>query len=88
MERFIKIKNQRLLIILCTDCKLSTKIQTIILNKYLHRILDADQRGFRKDCYIGSNILDLQHLIDYVNENNIDGLLMCPDFENAFDTIE
>ena len=41
-----------------------------------------------KDCYIGSNILELQHLRDYANENNIPGLLVCIDFEKAFDTIE
>ena len=41
-----------------------------------------------KDYYIGSNILELQHLIDYVNENNIDDQLMCIGFEKAFDTIE
>ena len=41
-----------------------------------------------KDHYIGSNILELQHLIDYVNEHNIAGVLMCIDFEKAFDTVE
>ena len=49
------------------DYKLLTEIQTIRINKSLPRIIDADQRGFMKDCYIGSNILELQHLVDYVN---------------------
>ena len=75
--------------ILCRDDKLLTKIQTIRINVYLPGIIDADQRAFMKDHYIGSNILEVQHLKDcYVNENNIAGLLMCMDFEKAFDTIE
>ena len=49
-------------------------------------IKDADQRGFIKDHYIGSDILALQNLIDYVIENKITGLLMYIDFEKAFDT--
>ena len=57
-----------------------TKRWTIRIRKYLPRIIDTDQRGFMKDHYIGSNILELEHLIDYVNENNIAGLLMCNDF--------
>ena len=58
------------------------------INKYLPRIIDADQKGSMKGNYIGSNILELQHLKDYVNENKIAGLLMCIDFEKAFDTYE
>ena len=33
-------------------------------------------------------ILELQHLIDYVNENSIAGLSVCIDFEKAFDTFD
>ena len=50
------------------DYKLSTKIQTIRINKYLSRIIDADLWVSMKDHFIGSIIVDLQHLIDYVNE--------------------
>ena len=43
--------------ILCTEYKLLTKRQTIRINKYPPRIIDADQKGFVKDCYISSNKL-------------------------------
>ena len=84
----LKIKNWRLLMILCTYYNFLTKIQTIRINKYLPRVKDADQRSFMKDYYTGTNILELQHLIDFVNEKTIAGLLMCIAFEKAFVTIE
>ena len=65
---------------------LSFNKNTIRINKYIPRMIYADQRGFMKDHYIDSNILEIQHLIDYVNENNIAGLLMCIDFEKKNDT--
>ena len=65
--------------ILYMDYKLLTKIQTIIINKYLPKIIDADQGVFMKDHYIGSNILELQPLIHYVGENNIACPLLCID---------
>ena len=70
------------------DYELLTGVQTIRINQNLPRIIDANQRGLMNDHYIGSNILELQNLIDYVNENNMAGLLMCIDFEKGFDTIE
>ena len=66
--------------ILCMDYKLRAKKQTIRINEYLSRIMAADQRGFMKDFCIDLNILELQHLIDYGNENNVAGLLMCIGF--------
>ena len=57
----------------CIDYKLVTKIQTHRIDKYLPRIIDVDQGGFMKDHNIVSNILELQHLIDYGNEINIAG---------------
>ena len=52
--------------ILCMDYKLLTKMQTFRINKYLPRIIGADERGFVNDCYIGSNTLELQYLTDYL----------------------
>ena len=63
------------------DYKLLTKIQKSRINKYLPRIIDADQRRLMRDCCISSKILELQNLIDYVNENSIASQLMCIDFE-------
>ena len=67
-KKRLKIKNWRLLKILGMNYKLLTKLQTIRIDKYFSRTIGADQRGFMKDCYIGSNILELHNLIDYISD--------------------
>ena len=45
-------------------------------------------KGFITDRYISSNTVTIQNLIDYVNRNYIALLLICFDFEKAYDSIE
>ena len=41
-----------------------------------------------RHIYIGNNIRLMYDVIDYCNENNLPGLLLCIDFEKAFDSLD
>ena len=41
-----------------------------------------------KDRFMGENTCLLYELMDYLEENDMDGLLLLVDFEKAFDSIE
>ena len=51
-------------------------------------MINEDQTGFMANRYIGDNIRLIYDLISYLNKKNIPGLLLCLDFEKAFDSVD
>ena len=54
----------------------------------LLNIINNSQTGFLKGRYIGENIRILFELLDYVEENEIPGMVFFSDFEKTFDSID
>ena len=51
-------------------------------------LVKEDHTGLMANRFIGDNIRLIYDLISYVNNNKISGLLLCLDFEKAFDSLD
>ena len=56
------------------------------LQKVLPSIISSDQQGFIQNRYIGFNIRQIQEIIDYTDELDLEGTILFLDFRKAFDT--
>jgi len=83
-----KLKNWRPITLLNQDYKYLAKCLADRCKHILPTIIHNDQSGFVPGRVIGSNILRVQDIINLCKERNIDALLMCIDYEKAFDSIE
>ena len=54
----------------------------------LHKIIHSDQNGYIKDRYIGFNLRQIQDIIDYCEQYQIEGAIIFVDFSKAFDSLE
>ena len=70
------------------DYKIAAKAIANRLKRVLPRLIDHDQSGFLKGRFIGENIRLVDATIKYTATKNIPGLLLFPDFEKVFDTVE
>ena len=58
------------------------------LKKILPNVIHSDQTGFLKGRFIGENIRLALDVMEYVNSNNMGGLMFLIDFEKVFDKLE
>ena len=87
-EELYYIRNWRPLTLLNCDCKIAAKAIANRLKIYLPKLVNNDQTGFIKGRSIAENIRLIDSVINYTASKNIAGLLLCLDFEKAFDTLE
>lgn len=84
----IYLKNWRPISLLNTDYKLLAKCIALRVKRVLPNVINGDQTGFLKGRFIGENIRLALDIIDYLNSNNLPGLMFMIDFEKAFDKLE
>ena len=53
----------------------------------LNILISDTQTGFIKERYIGENTRVIHHIMNYIDTNNIPGLLVLIDFEKEFDSL-
>ena len=82
------IKHWRPISLINVDCKLLSGVLAYRLKKVLPKIIGNEQKGFLKNRYIGENIRTVYDLMQYLEDENKDGMLLLLDFEKAFDSIE
>ena len=58
------------------------------LKKVLPSLINKYQAGFMSKRYMGDNIRLVYDLFHDLNYNNLPGLLICIDFEKAFDSVD
>ena len=58
------------------------------LKVVLPTLINQDQTGFMADRFIGDNIRLIHDLISYLHRTKLPGLLLCLDFEKAFDSVD
>ena len=51
-------------------------------------MIHEDQTEIMANLYVGDNIRLIYDLINYLNTKNASGLLLCLDFEKAFDSVD
>ena len=55
---------------------------------FLPKLVSGDQTGLIRDRFIGENIRLIDSVIKYTKAKNMPRLLLFPDFEKAFDTLQ
>jgi len=81
------IKNFRPISLLNIVYKIGSACIANRLKAVLPLLISEDQTGFMKNRYLGDNVRFIFDLIDYLNTNKQPGLLLCLDFEKAFDSV-
>ena len=74
--------------LLNTDLKIASAAIANRFKQVLGGIISDTQKGFIKDRFMGENTRLLYDLMHYLEENDMDGLLLLIDFEKVFDSIE
>ena len=81
------LKNWRPITLLNVIYKIASGCIAQRLKSVLPKLISSDQTGFLSGRYIGENTRLIYDLMNYVEEENIPGLLLVVNFEKAFDSI-
>ena len=54
----------------------------------MHELVHSDQTAYLKDRYIGESIRIIDDILEYIECNQVSGILFSADFEKAFDSID
>ena len=82
------IKNWRPISLINVAYKIGSTCIANRLKVVLPSLINEDQTGFVANRFIGDNIRLIYDLISYLNCENLPGLLLCLDFEKAFDSLD
>ena len=82
------IKNWRPITLLNVVYKIGSSCIANRLKLVLSSLINEDQTGFIPNRFLGDNLRLLYDVISYVNEENMSAMLLCLDFEKAFDSID
>ena len=74
--------------LLNTDLKIASAAIANRFKQVLGGIISDAQKCFMNDRFMGENTRLLYGLMHYLEENDMDGLLLLVDFEKAFDSID
>jgi hypothetical protein len=82
------ITNWRPITLLNSDYKVIEKVLANRLKSILPEVINEDQKGFVQGRHIEENVRLVEDVIDYCEEKNIPGAIMCVDQSKAFDRVE
>ncbi|MCU7801185.1 MAG: reverse transcriptase family protein, partial [gamma proteobacterium symbiont of Lucinoma myriamae] len=83
-----ELSNWRPITLLNVDYKIIARVLAQRLQKIISKVVNTDQNGYIRNRFIGFNIRQIQDVIDYAEDNNLNGTLLFLDFQKAFDSIE
>ncbi len=81
------VKNWRPISLLNVVYKIGSTCISNRIKPALPSLISEDQTGFMANRYMGDNIRLMYDLMTFLNVKNIPGLLLCIDFEKAFDSL-
>ena len=84
----LELKNWRPLTMLNIDHKIIAKAIASRMKTVLHYLIGPQQTGYMQGRFIGTDIRKLIYIIQYVENEQIDAILIAIDFQKCFDTIE
>jgi len=82
------LKNWRPISLLNVDYKIITKVLSERLKPLLPYLIHYNQTGYVEGRFIGDAIRTVIDVMEITDKQNIPGILMCVDFQKAFDSIE
>ena len=74
--------------LLNVDYKIASKAIATRTEKVLPFLINSNQTGFVKGCYIGENTHLIKDIFEQIETQNISGLLLLLDFRKAFGMLE
>lgn len=81
------LNNWRPITLLNTDFKIFSKALANRLQSCIQDVVEPDQTGFIRGRTIGTNLTNIQMVIDHTKVASSNGLLLAVDYAKAFDTI-
>ena len=81
------LKNRRSISLLNTDYKILAHVLANRLKLIIGKIIHTDQNGYIKGRNIAYNIRLIQDVINYFENDNMEGAVIFLDFQKAFDTV-
>ncbi len=81
------LKNYRPISLSNYDYKILAFVLASRMQKVIHKLVHKDQTGYIKGRYIGCNARLIKDIFEYSDDFNIDGALVCLDYEKAFDSL-
>ena len=81
------LKNWRPISLLNTDYKILAHVLANRLKSVINKLIHTDQNGYIKGRNIAYNIRLIQDVINYFENDNIEGAIIFLDFQKAFDTV-
>ena len=82
------LNNWRPISLLNVDYKLITKVFANRLKEILPFIISSTQTGYVKERNIEDSIRLVQDIVNFLDINNLPGILLAVDFQKAFDSLE
>ena len=70
------------------DAKIASKAIATRMKNVLSSIIKSDQTAYVAERYIGESIRLTSDILEYVDKNELSGILFSADFEKVFDSIE
>ena len=83
-----KLQNWRPLTMMSADQKILAKVLATRIKPILNYLIGSHQTGYLEGKFIGLNIRRLMDLLHYVEQENIEAILISVDFYKCFDTLE
>ena len=87
-NNLVVLSNWRPITLLNVDYKILARAIAKRIESKLPKLVHPDQTSFVKGRYIGQNVRLLNDLMEFTESNQLPGILLCIDFEKAFDTLE
>ena len=81
-------KNWRPISLMNVDAKIASKALATRMKNVLSSIIKSDQTAYVAGRYIEESIHLISDILEYVDENELSGILFSADFEKVFDSIE
>jgi hypothetical protein len=81
-------KQWRPISLLCFDYQIITIFLTNSLAKVINKLIDPSQTGAGPDKVIFDHLFSINSILEYIDVNELDGLLISFDQEKAFDRVE
>ena len=75
------IKNWRPISLMNVDAKIASKAIAMRMKNVISSIIKSDQTAYMAGRYIGESIHLINDILEYVNENELSGILFSADFE-------
>ena len=82
------VKNWRPISPINIDTKIFSKSLAIRIKEFLPQLVNCDQTAYVEGRNIGESIRLIDDFLEYVDKENLDGLIFTADIEKAFDSIE